>query len=103
MNKRLRKKLHKGEFQELCFEVTWKIKDESNVDQVLDDFIEFVESIKLGCGGGCSKNGFSLGVSYLGRGTVTPEQRNQVQNWLLNDPRIFCVWLGPLRDAWYGW
>jgi uncharacterized protein YggL (DUF469 family) len=52
--RRLRKKLHVGEFQELGFEVrfSWQSDAEHDFDEKLDEWIDFVESQGWAFGGG---------------------------------------------------
>ena len=55
MKKRLRKKRHLAEFQALGFYVTGTLDDaldDAKADRLLDDWIEFIESRGLVCGGG---------------------------------------------------
>lgn len=107
MKKRLRKKLHKGEFQELGFSVTFNIR-QSNVEEGMDffdDFMAAVENMKMYVGG--IYNGeeakASLFVVSMERRSVTPEERMNVVKWLEDDSRFENVTAGELVDAWYGW
>lgn len=55
MRRRLRKKLHLGEFQALGFEVGGTLVDQLDdvqADRLLEDWMVFVESRGLVCGGG---------------------------------------------------
>ncbi len=55
LKRRLRKKYHLGEFQELGFELFTALKpdlSEEDFDKFLDDFIEEIERNKLTFGGG---------------------------------------------------
>ena len=55
MKKRLRKKLHKGEFQEFGFNLEFDLKEtnDEDFDKFLDDFIrDAIEGNGLECGGG---------------------------------------------------
>ena len=54
LNRRQRKKLHVGEFQELVFEVRVQFRqlmDDAAHDAFLDGFIELIESRQLAVGG----------------------------------------------------
>lgn len=109
MKKRLRKKLHKGEFKEMGFYVRFRLPQdigEEDLDNFLDQFFkEALESRGLGFGGSGYHewDGF---VAVDGRGSVTEEQRQEVENWFRNHPRVLEYEVSDLRDAWYdnrGW
>lgn len=102
MRKRLRKKKRIGEFQELGFEVCTTLRtglSEQERDAFLDRVIAFVEARRLGYGGG----DVSAFVSYLGRGSLTEQDREAFSAFLAGDTAVERHELGPLRDAWYGW
>ncbi len=104
MKKRLRKKLHLKEFQELGFSVycTYLCKTNEEEEKLIWDFIEMIEDLNLCVGGGYGNNNdMDYFVSYYGRGTVTPTARQQVIDWLENDERITSVKASQLIDAWY--
>lgn len=110
MRKRLRKKLHLKEFQELGFEIWFKMKSILNVEdhnQFWDDFIEeAIEANGLAFGGGFGpeeEQGQGFVVTSHDRGSATDEHRAMVQAWLMNNPEIVECRVEPLRDAWYGW
>jgi uncharacterized protein YggL (DUF469 family) len=105
MNKRLRKKFHKGEFKELGFEVKFRFThqlNEAEEDAFFKVFIsEAVEGNNLGfCGGGDMEwEGFlSSGKNH---GLVTEEHRQAIIEWLGNFPLISEYEVGPLKDVWY--
>lgn len=108
LKKRLRKKLHVGEFQELCFEINAQLKtdlNETDFDKFVDDFIlEAIERNQLEFGGGGNPekwNGFaSLSKKY---GSPTDNHREKVRNWLEKRAEVVEYEIGNLRDAWYGW
>ena len=85
MKKRLRKKLYRGEFQELGFKLWFRLKANVTgeaVDSLLDEFISEAiakAGLQFGGGGRAEWEGF---VTLERRGSVTPEQREQVTNWL---------------------
>ncbi len=104
--RRLRKKLHLGEFQELGFEVAARLasplSDEER-DKLLDLFIEqCIESNELGFGGGLNDDLEGFVVSMKKRGSATDEQREKVRAWLGTRSEFAGVEIGPLRDAWHG-
>ena len=105
MRKRLRKKLHKGEFQELGFEVRFCCADdisESAFNTVIDEFIsQAIEARSLVCGGGGQKPEWNIFVTLDRRGSVTEEHRVAVQQWLAMRPEVEEFQVGPLVDAWY--
>lgn len=109
MKKRLRKKLCKGEYKEMGFYVRFSLAEdmsEADLEAFLDLFFtEALESRGLGFGGGGNHEweGF---VAVDGRGSVSEEQRQEVESWLANQPRVRSHEVSDLRDAWYdkrGW
>ncbi|MCL1936955.1 MAG: YggL family protein [Candidatus Azobacteroides sp.] len=105
MKKRLRKKLHKAEFQELGFNLEFDLSEADNegfYEKFLDSFItEAIEGNDLECGGGGRERQEFFVVQY--RGSVSEEQRNAVKEWLEKQSHVSNIVLGELRDAWYGW
>lgn len=97
--RRLRKKLHLGEFREFGFELSMCLCDglsEAEFDRFWDAFlVDAIEAQGLLFGGG--KEGF---VVRKGGGSVTEAQRLSVHDWLCARPEISSVAAGPLVDAW---
>ena len=99
MKKRLRKKLHKGEFRELGFELDYDYTGDLEgepFDQFWGDWIRMIESLGLECGGGGAGPQSYFIIKYV-------EQRQAVIDWLGKHPDIANVTAGQLRGAWYGW
>ena len=98
MKKRLRKKLHKGEFQEMGFEVEFDYPENFGQEQQLDLLCKFIEEA-------IEANGLEIGGSFVHRfrGSVSENQRELVIKWLEANPDISNIKVGELRDAWYGW
>jgi uncharacterized protein YggL (DUF469 family) len=105
VRKRLRKKLHVGEFQELGFEVYFRVADNLSYDAfdaVVDTFIsQAIEAHGLLCGGGGTNPEWSVFVTPQGRGSATEEHRQAIAAWLAARPEVSTVQIGPLVDAWY--
>ncbi|MTD37256.1 DUF469 family protein [Erwinia sp. CPCC 100877] len=102
-SRRLRKKLHIEEFQELGFSVAWRFPEgtsEEVVDQTLDDFINEV----------IEPNGLAYdGSGYLAweglictqqLGKCTEEHRTLVRQWL-EARKLEEVRLSDLFDVWW--
>ena len=106
MKKRLRKKLHLGEFQEFGFDVACRfVKNLSDdqIDRFIDTFIiEAIENNGLCCGGGGDKNEWSVFVTRDGRDSVTESHREKVASWLKSNEFVAEFEVGDLMDAWYG-
>ena len=104
MRKRLRKKLRKGEFQEMGFQVKFHLLadlDEPCQGSFFDTFIEqAIEGNGLICGGGFG-TAWDVFVTLDGRGSATEEHRRRVRDWLLGNPVVSSVQVGSLVDAWY--
>jgi uncharacterized protein YggL (DUF469 family) len=108
LNRRQRKKVRVGEFQELVFEIRVSFRqptEDALLDTFLDDFIGLIESRGLAFGGGV--NGSSLEgsgvVSAWGRGSPTDEDRQAVLHWLQQRPEVETADVGAFVDGWYGW
>lgn len=100
-SRRLRKKLHIGEFKEHGFEVHFKFKadltSEAQLDATMKLITETIESRGLLFGGG--ESGF---VTKAGRGSTTEDDRNAVYSWLRSCASAVEVRIGQNEDAWYG-
>lgn len=107
MKKRLRKKLHLGEFREDCFEIEFSFDPPLSpeaFDNFWDDFVcGLIEAEDLQFGGGGDPASWHGFVEKAGRGTVRERDRQIVVDWLEQHPDVSTVSAGPLRDAWYGW
>ncbi|MBN3751623.1 DUF469 family protein [Paraburkholderia sp. Tr-20389] len=103
--RRLRKKLHIGEFQEFGFEVVARLASplsSEERDKLLDLFIEqCIEPSDLGFGGGLNDDLSGFAVSMQKRGSATDEQRETVRLWLDGRSEFSVVDVAPLTDAWY--
>lgn len=104
MKKRLRKKLRLGEFQELGFEVGFRLPgtlDEAQGLQFWDEFIgQAIESAGLMCGGGCGQE-WGIFVVRPGRRSATEDDQRHVRAWLERHPLVSDIRVGPLVDAWH--
>ena len=105
MRKRLRKKLHLDEFQELGFEVSFRLREGAtfdDLDPILDAFlVEAIEANGLVAGGGGHPDDQSFFVSLDGRGSVTEDHRNCLESWLNARSEIHHPSVGRLVDAWH--
>lgn len=99
-SRRLRKKLHVGEFQEFGFEfdATLKTKLSPEAEEALADkfLLEVVEARGLVMGGWIT-GGF---IAKDGHGSTTDEDREAVEKWLKSVPEIASIKVGQLIDAW---
>lgn len=101
-SRRLRKKLHLEEFQELGFDVEAEFKEIQTgaaEEELLIAFIDgVIEPRGLIYGGGVAC-GF---VCKAGGGSATEEDRSAVQKWLQARSEFTSVTVYELSDAWYG-
>jgi uncharacterized protein len=101
-SRRLRKKLHIGEFKEVGLEINFRFKagltHEEQFDVLMKFIAEAIEARKLRFGGG--ENGF---VTKAGRGSTTEEDRQTVSSWLSSCISVEQVSVSENEDAWYGW
>ncbi len=103
MKKRLRKKLHVGEFQEMGFEVRFTLArrlTEPELDGFWDAFIDAIEGKGLACGGAVGPR-WDLFVVRAGRASATEEDRQAVMSWLGSHREVSEPYVGQLVDAWY--
>ncbi len=103
MKKRLRKKKHVGEFQELGFDLDGSLRpgiDREAVHAFTERFIAHIEAHELAFGGGIGPTvgGF---VTRFGRGCATEDDRACVGSFLASDPAVIQHSMGELRDAWH--
>ena len=107
LKRRLRKKYHLGEFQELGFEVFTALNSdlsEKVFDKFLSDFIEEIERNKLTFGGGGNtKKWEGFVTSEKKYNSPTEKQKLDFEKWLKNRVEVKDVKIGEFRDAWNGW
>ncbi|OGQ60221.1 MAG: hypothetical protein A3J24_09910 [Deltaproteobacteria bacterium RIFCSPLOWO2_02_FULL_53_8] len=98
--KRLRKKLHINEFQELGFEyeVSWrKAPDgESQITFFERLIAEVITPRGLQFGGGCTVGGIAGH-----RRNPTPDDQLAVREWIQRWKDVESVKIGPIVDVWY--
>ncbi len=105
MKKRLRKKLHRGEFQEFGFQISWRFTPALTPpedDQFFDVLIEMVETAGLTFGGG--GGGEEEGSGFFCRakhGSASDKDRLSVEDWFSKSRANVSVKIGPLEDAWH--
>lgn len=105
MRKRLRKKLHRGEFREFGFAVAWHLAsplDAPATDLFFDALVDAVRARGLTFGGGGGPWGGSGFVCKAGRGSATEEDRAAIAEWFRALGPALSVTVGPLEDAWRG-
>lgn len=98
-SKRIRKKLHIGEFQQLGFDIEIKYSDQLTNDrhhEILDEIIDLIESYNLYIGGGDSFTIYGEGYA-----SVTEEQRGSIIAWMSNRSDLTLKSTSPLYDIWY--
>lgn len=101
---RLRKKLHLGEFQELGFYLSYQLASDlipEVADRHWEEFIDCIEVNKLVCAGGGSAGEMEYFVAHVPKGSVSPEQRKAVEDWLASREEVVSFQAGPLLDAWH--
>lgn len=100
-SRRLRKKLHLGEFQEMGFEFEAELEAPTQLEvqeSLVDAFLsEVVEPRSLTFGGWIT-GGF---VTSYGPGSVSEQDREAIHEWLARRPELKNFHVGSLVDAWY--
>ncbi len=108
MKKRLRKKLRKGEFQEMGFFISFNFERELSQEKshvFFHKLLGLLENNNLAVGGGLLyEKGYSEGfVTWDGRGTVLEKHRILIDKWLNEQNSMIKNYeIGVLVDAWYG-
>lgn len=109
LNRRQRKKLRVGEFQELVFEVRMRFHQpmgDAALDGFMDELFDLVESRRLavgGLGGRLPLLETDGVISAWKRGSPTEKDRQAVLDWLQRQPEVATAEVGAFVDAWYGW
>lgn len=100
-SRRLRKKLHLDEFQELGFDVESTLKEPLADTAEFDLLVAFVEGV-IEPRGLIYGGGLSCGyVCKAGGGSATDEDRAAVREWLQARAEVASVVVKELSDAWY--
>jgi uncharacterized protein len=106
VRRRLRKKKHLGEFQQLGFEVLAELRadlSDEDIEAFFDRWMDAVEARHLAFGGGGGRHQrFEGFVTRMGRGSATDKDRSALAAFLDHDAAIVHHHVEPLRDAWYG-
>lgn len=106
MKKRLRKKYRVGEFQEFSFFLSFKFKENIDIERVedfLNNLSEHLDAHGLYFSGLISiTNHCSLEIKADDPKTTNEEQRSAVKAWIEACEDIEDVSVSDLADAWYG-
>jgi uncharacterized protein len=98
MKKRLRKKKHKGEFQEFGFEISLNVKPNSSpmeTNLLFDELIELMEQENLLFGGSLSD-----GFITAEKGSVSDSNKIAIENWIHSKKGIILSYILEKKDAW---
>jgi len=101
-SRRLRKKLYLDEFQVLGFAFSCQLDlmYKSEFDEIIEEFLAFVENRDLVMGGGADLKTFDGFVLPERRyDSATEDDRLAVEQWLTEHRACFDVKVGPLVDA----
>jgi len=100
-SRRLRKKLHIGEFKELGFAIAVDLKPSTTrdmEDSIVSAFLTEIVGPRSLVFGGWIGDGF---ITCRGRGSVTEADRAIILSWLVARPEVEAARVGPLIDTWY--
>lgn len=105
MKKRLRKKLHIGEFQELGFSLSFTLKGEQTPEE-LESFVELflthaIDPQGLCYAGSGSQTQWDGLVMLNAMGSVSEEQRKSVISWFEKAENVENLDASELLDVWY--
>lgn len=102
--KRLRKKYHQGEFQELgfSFDAVWSGHfDDETYNRANDEILDQVEKLGLDCGGSFGPKGVSLFICKH-KGSCTPDDITKFVKLVSDTGYITNIKTSQLVDVWYG-
>ncbi len=97
MKKRLRKKKHKGEFQEFGFKINLNVKPNSSsmeTNLLFDELIELIEQENLLFGGSLLE-----GFITAEKGSVSDLNKKVIEHWIKSKSSIISFILEK-KDAW---
>lgn len=105
LKRRLRKKLHLGEFQEFEFEVSVDFKKgigEIQFDKFWHEFVGEIEKHGLVCGGGGDYNSWQVVVTS-GRKFASPtsSDKERIKIWLEKYSEVENCKVGEFLDSWH--
>ncbi len=104
LKRRLRKKHHLGEFQEIGFEIFVNFKkntDETEFDKFLGELINEIENNDLQFGGGGNNDTWQgFVVSEKRFASPSDDDKEKIRNWLENRSEVEDFKVGEFLDAW---
>lgn len=107
MNKRMRKKNRRGEFQELGFTLDLKFKpgtEAADADAFFDGLIDLADKLVLNVGSDVKGNNLEIFIAAQHYSSnPTNETIQKFVDFCNQDETIESVTAGQLRDVWYGW
>lgn len=97
-SRRLNKKLHVGEFQQLGFLFEAELAKNADDEALVDSFlVQAIAPRNLSFGGWATGGA----IDKLGRQSVTEEDRSTVLAWLVARPEVTSLSASCLVDMWY--
>ena len=121
MKRRLRKKLHLGEFDHQGFEISCRFEpplDDAAGDAIMNEFIRFAESYDFAIGGGVSSSSMLFFVTRVRRTsrrcpksfdgfwwvdeTCMISDLALVEAWWSMFEKVVDLKVGPLQSCWHG-
>ena len=97
MRRRLRKKLRVGEFEEVIIPIAFELAEEApprTVDHFVDEFLDVVESLSLGFGGGGRARWSGFAQSSARWIHPTEQQADALRSWLAERKDVLQSWVG---------
>lgn len=104
-SRRLRKKLYLEEFAIFGVELECALtcKDEADLEQVMGDFVGYIDTLNLHISGGGDLTSFAGFISSHDRyGSVTDADRESIDTWLKGQKVVSSFDMSELVDANYG-
>ena len=105
MNKRLRKKKHRGEFKEIGFDFKicfTPIYDNEKYCEMIDNICWLIEQHGFIAGGGCDAGSYDGHMTVFSWRINAEEMKDKLRTALQALPTVISVEFGTNTDAWYG-
>ena len=105
MNKRLRKKKHRGEFKEIGFDFKicfTPIYDDEKHFEMIDNIYLLIEQHGFIAGGGCDEKSCDGFMTVLNYRINADEMKSKLFDAFQALPGVLSVEFGSNHDAWYG-
>jgi len=111
MNKRIQKKKRIGKFKELGILLEVSFINDIDVDEIFDEYFEFIDQHNWTTGGGGSNKSMNQfmtrmdwdGDRRIAQQSMDANDKQELVNWLMSKKWTKIITTCELRDANHGW